>query len=149
MFLNFIYLDSKTQMPDSVIIQMRCFVAFASNIHWVCRNYYEYPHQGLTNPLPSCPGQVQILAGQVIFLFHLPRKMYRIYREYCNSKSFSRCCWILGKWLKLGFVRPCTCFGTNNNCQIIVVVFFFFFCWFDFCNKKHVFCFRDMWTDGL
>ena len=41
------------------------------------------------------------------FLFHLPRKMYRIYREYCNSKPFSRCCGMPGKWLKLGFVRPC------------------------------------------
>ena len=30
--------------------------------------------QGLTNPLPSCPGQVQILAGQVIFYFTCPEK---------------------------------------------------------------------------
>ena len=28
----------------------------------------------LTNPLPSCPGQVQILAGQVIFYFTCPEK---------------------------------------------------------------------------
>ena len=41
------------------------------------------------------------------FLFHLPRKMYRMYREYCNSEPFSRCCGMPGKWLKLGFVRPC------------------------------------------
>ena len=33
--------------------------------------------------------------------------MYRIYREYCNSEPFSRCCGMPGKWLKLGFVRPC------------------------------------------
>ena len=25
------------------------------------------------------------------FLSHLPRKMYRIYREYCNSKPFGKC----------------------------------------------------------
>ena len=30
--------------------------------------------RGLTNPLPSCPGQVQILAGQVIFYFTCPEK---------------------------------------------------------------------------
>ena len=30
--------------------------------------------QGLTNPLPSCPGQVQILAGQVTFYFTCPEK---------------------------------------------------------------------------
>ena len=30
--------------------------------------------QGLTNPLPSCLGQVQILAGQVIFYFTCPEK---------------------------------------------------------------------------
>ena len=63
--------------------------------------------QGLINPLPSCPEQVQILAGKGIFLFHLFRKMYRIYREYCNSEPFSRGCGMLGKWLKPGFVRPC------------------------------------------
>ena len=39
------------------------------------------------------------------FFIHLPRKMYRIYREYCNSEPFSRCYGMPGKWLKLGFVR--------------------------------------------
>ena len=32
--------------------------------------------------------------------------MYRIYKEYCNSKLFSRCCGLPGKWLKPEFVRP-------------------------------------------
>ena len=31
-------------------------------------------NQGLTNPLPSCPGQVQILTGKVIFYFTCPEK---------------------------------------------------------------------------
>ena len=78
--------------------------------------------QSLTNPLPSCPGQVRILAGQVIFLFHLPRKMCKIYREYCNFGPVSRCCGIPDKWLKLGFVRPWNCLdevvltSTHNLC---------------------------------
>ena len=33
-----------------------------------------YYIQGPTNPLPSCPGQVQILAEQVIFYFICPEK---------------------------------------------------------------------------
>ena len=37
--------------------------------HWGASN-----KQGLTNPLPSCPGQVKILAGQVIFYFTCPEK---------------------------------------------------------------------------
>ena len=31
--------------------------------------------------------------------------MYRIYRKYCNSEPFSRCCGMPDKWVKLGFVR--------------------------------------------
>ena len=33
-----------------------------------------YISQGLTNPLPSCLGQAQILAGQVNFYFTCPEK---------------------------------------------------------------------------
>ena len=49
------------------------------------------------------------------FLFNLPRKMYRIYREYCNSEPFSRCCEMPGKWLKLGLVRPCIHVVTGHS----------------------------------
>ena len=52
------------------------------------------------------------------FLFHLPRKMYRIYKEYCNSKLFSRCCGLPGKWLKLEFVRPWI-WDTSNQYHIL------------------------------
>ena len=75
--------------------------------------------QGLTNTLPSCPGQVQILAGQVIFYFTCPEKMYRIYREYFNSEPFSRCCGMPGKWLKFGFVRPWASVPQYVPCQRI------------------------------
>ena len=79
------------------------------------RDQHYFSVQGLTNPLPSCPGQIQIwLASD--FLFNLPRKMYKIYREYCNSEPFSRCCGMPGKWLKLGFVRPCLCICHPSIC---------------------------------
>ena len=64
--------------------------------------------QGLTNPLPSCPGQVQILAGQVIFYFTCPEKCIEYIRNIVIPSYFQDAvdCW--GKWLKLEFVRPCS-----------------------------------------
>ena len=44
--------------------------------------------QGLTNPLPSCPGQVQILAGQVIFYFTCPEKCIEYIRNIVIPSYF-------------------------------------------------------------
>ena len=44
--------------------------------------------QGLTNPLPSCPGQVQILAGQVIFYFTCPENCIEYIRNTVISSYF-------------------------------------------------------------
>ena len=62
---------------------------------------------GPDKSIAQLPGTSPNFGWASEFLFHLPRKMYRIYREYCNSEPFSRCCRMPGKWLKLGFVRPC------------------------------------------
>ena len=62
---------------------------------------------GPDKSIAQLPGTSPNLGWASGFLFHLPRKMYRIYKEYCNSKLFSRCCGLPGKWLKLEFVRPC------------------------------------------
>ena len=58
------------------------------------------------------------------FLFHLPRKLYRIYKEYCNSKLFSRCCGLPGKWLKLEFVRPCNNTTYRSRVKIYITLVF-------------------------
>ena len=62
---------------------------------------------GPDKSIAQLPGTRPNFGWASYFLFRLPRKMYRIYREYCNSDPFSRCCGMPGKWLKLGFVRPC------------------------------------------
>ena len=64
---------------------------------------------GPVKSIAQLPGTSPNFGWASDFLFHLPRKMYRIYREYCNSEPFSRCCEKPGKWLKLGFVRLCMC----------------------------------------
>ena len=64
--------------------------------------------QGLTNPLPSCPGQVQILAGQVIFYFTCPEKCIEDIRNIVIPSYFLAAvdCRASG-WNE--FVRPCIC----------------------------------------
>ena len=44
--------------------------------------------QGVTNPLPSCLGQVQILAGQVIFYFTCPEKCIEYIKNIVISSYF-------------------------------------------------------------
>ena len=44
--------------------------------------------QGMTNPLPSSPGQVQILVGQVIFYFTCPEKCIDYIRNIVISSYF-------------------------------------------------------------
>ena len=56
--------------------------------------------------------------------------MYRIYREYCNSEPFPRCCGMPGKWLKLGFVRPW--YKTSRRFYKKILAAFFFFWLFVF-----------------
>ena len=66
---------------------------------------YKY-FAGPDKSIAQLPGTSPNFGWASDFLFHLRRKMFRIYREYCNSEPFSRCCGMPGKWLKLGFVRP-------------------------------------------
>ena len=56
--------------------------------------------------IAQLPGTSPDLGWASDFLFHLPRKMYRIYKEYCNSKLFTRCCGLPGKWLNFNLSGP-------------------------------------------
>ena len=75
---------------------------------------------GPDKSVAQLPGTSPNFGWESDFLFHLPRKMYRIYREYCNSEPFSRCCGMLGKWLKFGFVRPCSSPNYLDNKFLLV-----------------------------
>ena len=70
------------------------------------RKWRQWRSAGPDKSIAQLPGTRPNFGWASYFLFHLPRKMYKIYREYCNSEPFSRCCGMPGKWLKLGFVRP-------------------------------------------
>ena len=54
-------------------------------------------HPGPGKSIAQLPGTSPNFGWASDFLFHLPRKIYRIYRQYCNSQPLSRCWGMPGK----------------------------------------------------
>ena len=98
-------MSEKKNKKTAVLVD--AFSLFSPQPIWLPVEAPGHPVPGSNKSIAQLPGTSLNLGWASDFLFHLPRKMYRIYREYCNSEPFSRCRGMSGKWLKLGFVRPC------------------------------------------
>ena len=61
------------------------------------RSVFNDAYTGPYKSIAQLPGTSPNFGWASDFLFQLPRKMYRIYREYCNSEPLSRCCGMPGK----------------------------------------------------
>ena len=56
-------------------------ICFYGEIKKSSQSYYAFP--GPDKSIAQLPGTSPNFGWASDFLFHLPRKMYRIYREYC------------------------------------------------------------------
>ena len=102
-----------TELLDCALIGVCAVIRSYSElqIRWGIHNIFSYFSmktccgQGLTNPLSSCPGQVQIWLGKWFFYLTCPEKCIEYIGNIVLPSHFQDAV------AKLGFVGPCV--GTN------------------------------------